>query len=66
MTNATLRQRRTVALDCLWCLPASVPGHVGLSRVKDPTTGKRVSRITPPEDWITVDVPELRIVDDAL
>lgn len=33
---------------------------------KDPTTGKRVSRINPPEDWITVDVPELRIVNDAL
>lgn len=37
-----------------------------LRYVKDPTTGKRVSRINPPEDWITVDVPELRIVDDAL
>ena len=37
-----------------------------LRYVKDPTTGKRVSRINPPEDWITAEVPELRIVDDAL
>ena len=37
-----------------------------LRYVKDPTTGKRVSRINPPEDWIITGVPELRIVDDAL
>ena len=37
-----------------------------LRYLKDPSTGKRVSRINPPEDWITTDVPELRIVDDAL
>ena len=37
-----------------------------LRYVKDPTTGRRVSRINPPEDWITTEVPELRIVDDAL
>jgi site-specific DNA recombinase len=34
--------------------------------VKDPTTGKRVSRLNPREKWITTEVPELRIVDDAL
>lgn len=34
--------------------------------VKDPTSGKRVSRINPPEAWIVSKVPELRIVDDAL
>ncbi len=34
--------------------------------VKDPTTGKRVSRINPPGAWIITEVPELRIVDDAL
>jgi DNA invertase Pin-like site-specific DNA recombinase len=34
--------------------------------VKDPTTGKRVSRINPPEAWIVSDVPGLRIIDDAL
>lgn len=33
--------------------------------VKDPSTGKRVSRPNPADDWITVDVPDLRIVDDA-
>ncbi len=34
--------------------------------VKDPSTGKRVSRINPESEWITTEVPELRIVDDAL
>jgi hypothetical protein len=37
-----------------------------LRYIKDPTTGKRVSRINPPEKWITTEIPELRIVDDAL
>ena len=34
--------------------------------VKDPNTGKRVSRINPPAAWITADVPDLRIIDDDL
>ncbi|WP_051469492.1 recombinase family protein [Chelativorans sp. J32] len=34
--------------------------------VKDPATGKRVSRLNPPEKWIRTEVPELRIVDDEL
>jgi hypothetical protein len=34
--------------------------------IKDPTTGKRVSRINPPEAWIISEVPELRVIDDAL
>jgi site-specific DNA recombinase len=37
-----------------------------LRYVKDPTTGRRVSRINPRDTWITTEVPELRIVDDAL
>ena len=37
-----------------------------LRYVKNPETGKRVSRLNPPEQWIVTDVPELRIVDDAL
>jgi site-specific DNA recombinase len=37
-----------------------------LRYVKDPATGRRVSRINPRETWITKEVPELRIVDDAL
>ena len=36
------------------------------SFIKNPDTGKRVSRLNPPEDWIVKDVPEMRIVDDAL
>lgn len=34
--------------------------------VKDPRTGKRVSRINPESEWVTTDVPELRIVDETL
>ena len=34
--------------------------------LKDPRTGRRVSRINPESAWITTEVPELRIVDDAL
>src|SRR5271166_7195760 len=37
-----------------------------LRYIKDPTTGKRVSRINPREKWISTEVPELRIVDEAL
>ena len=37
-----------------------------LHYVKNPETGKRVSRINPPEEWIVAEVPELRIVDDTL
>ena len=37
-----------------------------LRYVKDPETGRRVSRLNPPEDMIVTEVPELRIVDDAL
>ena len=32
--------------------------------LKDPDTGKRVARANPPSEWITKDVPELRIIDD--
>tara|TARA_R110000787_G_scaffold88103_5_gene187254 strand:+ start:62 stop:1804 length:1743 start_codon:yes stop_codon:yes gene_type:complete len=34
--------------------------------LKDPETGKRVARANPQEEWITQDVPELRILDDEL
>jgi len=34
--------------------------------IKDPMTGKRVSRINPPEAWIISEVPELRIIEDTL
>jgi site-specific DNA recombinase len=34
--------------------------------VKDPSTGKRVSRLNPPEKWITTEVSELRIIDHEL
>jgi hypothetical protein len=37
-----------------------------LRDVKDPDTGKRVSRPNTPSEWVTTDVPELRIVDDDL
>ena len=37
-----------------------------LRYVKNPATGRRVSRINPPEAWVVVEVPELRILDDEL
>ena len=37
-----------------------------LRYIKDPDTGKRVSRPNPPSDWVTTAVCELRIVDDEL
>jgi site-specific DNA recombinase len=33
---------------------------------KDPDTGKRISRPNPRAEWIVTDVPDLRILDDAL
>ncbi|MFW8637372.1 zinc ribbon domain-containing protein [Cribrihabitans pelagius] len=32
----------------------------------NPDTGKRLSRFNPPEAWKTEEVPQLRIIDDAL
>ena len=37
-----------------------------LRYIKDPATGRRVSRLNPRDKWITTEVPELRIVDDEL
>ena len=37
-----------------------------LRYVKDPSIGKRVSRANPQSEWITTEVPELRIVSDVL
>ena len=37
-----------------------------LRYLKDPDTGKRVSRLNPESEWIIQDVPELRIVDQEL
>ena len=37
-----------------------------LRYIKDPETGRRVSRLNPREAWIIMDVPDMRIVDDAL
>jgi hypothetical protein len=34
--------------------------------VKDPSTGRRVSRMNAESEWIVVEVPELRIIDDKL
>ncbi len=37
-----------------------------LRYMKDPDTGRRVSRLNPSEEWITKDVPHLRIVEAEL
>ncbi len=34
--------------------------------VKDPSTGRRLARPNPPDDWVVHDLPELRIVDQEL
>ena len=34
--------------------------------IKDPNTGKRVSRLNPEAKWIRIEVPELRVVDDEM
>ena len=37
-----------------------------LRYIKNPETGRRVSRINPEAEWIRTEVPELRIIDDEL
>ena len=37
-----------------------------LRYVKDPETGKRISRVNPDDKWIVQEVPELRIVERGL
>ncbi|MGB8843560.1 MAG: recombinase family protein [Aliidongia sp.] len=37
-----------------------------LRYLKDPDTGKRVSRLNPETEWVTQDVPALRIVDQEV
>ena len=37
-----------------------------LRYVKDPATGKRVSKLNPEEEWVVVEVPHLRIVEQDL
>ncbi len=37
-----------------------------LRYLKDPDTGKRVSRLNPESDWVSQEVPELRIVDQSV
>lgn len=37
-----------------------------LRYVKDPDTGKRISKLNPEDEWIAQDVPELRIVDQPV
>ena len=37
-----------------------------LTYVKDPETGKRISRLNRQTDWVMTDVPELRIIDQGL
>ena len=34
--------------------------------IKDPATGKRVTRLNPESEWVRKDVPELRIIDQDL
>ena len=36
-----------------------------LTYVKDPDTGKKVSRLNPETDWVITEVPDLRIIDQT-
>ncbi len=43
-----------------------MPGRITYNRqrfVKDPETGKRISRLNPKHEWIKKEVPHLRVVD---
>ncbi|WP_282078791.1 recombinase family protein [Epibacterium ulvae] len=37
-----------------------------LRYIKNPETGKRVSRINPEEQWVITEVPDLRVIDQGL
>ncbi|MGR3761912.1 recombinase family protein [Roseobacteraceae bacterium NS-SX3] len=37
-----------------------------LRYIKDPETGKRISRLNPPDEWVVHDLPELRIIGNEL
>src|SRR5262249_47527276 len=37
-----------------------------LRYLRDPDTGKRVSRLNPSSEWVTTEVPQLRIISDEL
>ena len=37
-----------------------------LRYIKNPDTGKRVSRLNPEDEWIRKDVPEMRIIDQEI
>lgn len=61
--NGSRQRRNGILNNELYC------GRIIYNRqhfVKDPDTGKRLSRPNPESRWITTEVPHLRIVDDAL
>ena len=63
---------QTISWTSCWLVEIPNELYVGrlvwnrLRYIKDPDTGKRVSRPNPKSDWIVQDVPDLRIIDDAL
>jgi len=40
--------------------------HNRVRMLRDPETGKRISRINPETEWVRVETPELRIISDKL
>src|SRR5262249_38230842 len=40
--------------------------HNRVRMLRDPETGKRISRINPETEWVRVEAPELRIISDKL
>lgn len=58
------RQRGTGLLNNELCVGRLVWNR--LRYMKDPETGKRVSKLNPEDKWIVHDVPDQRIIDPAL
>ncbi|RTL86073.1 recombinase family protein, partial [Ancylobacter aquaticus] len=66
-SDATIRGNRAVGSGILNCeLYIGIIRWNRQRRLKDPTTGLRVMRMNPQSAWVRKEVPELRIIDDAL
>lgn len=64
--DSTINGNRARGSGILW--NDAYAGRLVFNRirmVKDPETGRRLSRPNPPDEWQAVEAPHLRIVDDA-
>ncbi|ADH88105.1 Resolvase domain protein [Ancylobacter novellus DSM 506] len=66
-SDTTIRGNRAVGSGILNCeLYIGIIRWNRQRRLKDPATGSRVMRMNPQSSWVRKEVPELRIIDDAL